>query len=441
LIDAALTRGEGYNRGGVVSASLCFSPARARPGVSRSSGAEAFLHTHRMESDSQPVIVWNLVPPGSPPPGPELHIRAKQRPFALLKSLEPPRGPDYFPMEKFRRPLRSDGGGATRVGGGGHGGGGGGGDWRSTSKRHGAHGLTSRGSRGSSSSSANKSDQRYTPDVGPSRGLASFSPALSQASSTMGSTPVQRTQTQQAEGLILFDGKAAYSTPARGEGGSRNDRPPLLSHTPIGNSTPSGAPDGGGIGSSGSRFSGGGGLPQFKRTARGVQEEEEEDEDEDVHRRRQGGGEDPSHRAAARGLLSRSPRYLSPTEGMASSPPTPTSHGGAKGGEFSSSPSAHYLNTPSPLGSSSNLAARSDPGSSVATPAGAAATSSARKRPRAPGTAPAGGFAPSPAPAHPMALGGLPFGPAASRSGGGGGGAPATARSWGDTTTNGSSRR
>lgn len=33
---------------------------------------------------------------------PMLYAQAKNKPFVLLQSLEPPRGPDYFPMERFR---------------------------------------------------------------------------------------------------------------------------------------------------------------------------------------------------------------------------------------------------------------------------------------------------------------------------------------------------
>lgn len=355
-----------------------------------------------------------------PPP---LPLQAKQRPFGLLQSLEPPRGPDYFPMEKFRRPSRSDGVGTTGIGGGG--GGGVDGGWRNTNRSHGTHGFASSGR-------TTNSDQRYTSDAaGPSRGLASFSPALSQASSTMISTPVQRTQTQQAEGLTLFGGKAAYSTPARSDSGSGGGRSPLFSHTPVSSSTPSETPYGGGGGSSGSRISGGGDLPQFKQTAREVEEEEE------MQNRRDGGGEYPSHRTAKRGVLSRPSTYLSPSPGMASPPSAPTSHdggGGRASGTSFSSPSAHRFDTPSPMAPSPRIAARPGQGSP------AAPTSSARKRPRAASTAVAAASAAS---AHPLASGGLQLARSAGWNGSGddGGASPAGGRTWGGVATNGISSR
>ncbi|CAM9879201.1 unnamed protein product, partial [Ectocarpus sp. 12 AP-2014] len=161
----------------------------------------------QMHSNTRPEAVLNLVPPGRPPSGPALHTQAKNRPFALLKSLEPPRGPDYFPMEKFRRPLWPDDDrfGASGIGAGGergHGKGPG-----TTSDRHISQSFAN------ARTSQHSSPFLHTPTSGPrgtGRGMASFSPALSRASSTM-MTPVQRTQ-QQPEGFSMFGGKA-YSTP------------------------------------------------------------------------------------------------------------------------------------------------------------------------------------------------------------------------------------
>ncbi|CBJ29252.1 DNA polymerase [Ectocarpus siliculosus] len=316
-----------------------------------------------MHSNTRPEAVWNLVPPGRPPSGPALHTQAKNRPFALLKSLEPPRGPDYFPMENFRRPLWPD---DDRVGASGIGAGGGRGHGTgpgTASDRHISQAANAR-------TSQHSSPHLHTPTSGPrgtGRGMASFSPALSRASTTM-MTPVQQTQ-QKPEGFSMFGGKA-YSTPA--SHGSICSQPPLSSHTPIGSNTPTVAPGTipyGGGGSSGV----GGGLARFKTLVQETQEEEHMKQQE----RRRGSGRGGSSSgcgirdSTARGMPSPSSNFLSPSSLMGSPPNALTPC------DDSPSSSAAYAFTPS---------SPAAPPSYPNWPAGPL-TAAGRKRPRAPSTA------------------------------------------------------
>eukprot|EP00903_Cladosiphon_okamuranus_P006776 g6606.t1 len=330
---------------------------------------------------SQPTVVWNLVPPGSPPPGPTLHTQAKNKPFALLKSLEPPRGPDYFSMEKFRRPPGQDGGVGR-------------GDGGPRRAIGGAQAFVNGGER-QEPSRFGCGDSFQTPAEAPLAGgkvLALFSPSLSQASSTL-MTPQRQTQTQQqqqqqqqAGGFSLFGGKA-HSTPCRSSGSRGERRPPLSPHNPA--SSRAGMPSG--VGDSVI----GGGLPRFKTLAQTRQEEEEEGEREAFGRRGRGSGSGetmgyPS--TAVRGTISPSSSLLSPTQRDDSA----AASGGGR----------HTFTTPSPSSVPSSR------------PMGSTAT---RKRPRAPSMVATGTR-----PATSRALPSTPVG-----EGGGGDVALPVARTWG----------
>lgn len=219
--------------------------------------------------------------------------------------------------------------------------------------------------------------------------MASFSPSLSQASSTL-ITPQRQTQQQQAGGFSLFGGKA-HSTPS--DSSTRSERrPPLSSHNPIGNSTPASSHAGMSSGVGGSVD--GGGLPRFKTRARTRQEEEDEREAFGRRGRGSGSGETMGHHSiAVRGTISPSSSLLSPTQRDDSAV--------AGGGGL------HTFTTPSP----SSVPPNRPLDSATAT----------RKRLRAPSTAAAG--------TRPATSGALQSTPI--DEGGGGDGALPVARTWG----------
>lgn len=242
--------------------------------------------------------------------------------------------------------------------------------------------------------------------------MTSFSPVLSQASSTM-MTPLQQTQQQQQGsdgGFSMFGGKA-HSTPVdciSSSGGTRRP-PPLSSHTPIGNSAPATSHAETSRGSGGRTI--GGGLSRFKTLAqKTLEEEREEDEDESRRWGSDSGGSgrgEYTNRSAAPGVLNTpSSSLLSPTTGIGSLSPELLPFGGGGGGV-----GRHSVTTPSSLALSSLSSGGAPP---------TAATS--RKRPRAPSTA-------TTSPARPVIMSGaLQLTPVV---GSGGGGDALVARTWG----------
>ena len=151
-------------------------------------------------------------------------LQAKNKPFALLQTLEPPRGPDYFPMERFRQswldsPSSGAGGGFNSFSGGGAGGDGGDG--------RGGGGGSSGGSIGNRSSNTQPfTGERRPPALSldtptggahAAKGLASFSPAASSSLRTPDargrpdSQGAPITTPRQQEGFSLFGGRMYLS--------------------------------------------------------------------------------------------------------------------------------------------------------------------------------------------------------------------------------------
>ncbi len=288
------------------------------------------------------------------------------------------------------------------------------------------------------------------------RGMASFSPTLSQASSTL-LTPRQPQHQQHQHqhkqphggGFSMFGGKA-HSTPASSiysSGGSRIDqRPPPALSPPTKNTSrttavagfPNGEPTGGG-----------GGLPRFKTLAQTLREQEEKEEeeegDEEASQRHGGGGGGgggggrgsscvDTHRPTISGRGTVSPPLPSPSPSGSLLHTTTARHGprsstvcGSRGGTVGG---RHSFATPPPRNGSSYLATTSGPPSSAAPP---------RKRPRPAASAPASaaGRPASPPPRPQLTPTAVSSSAGEAQSGGGGSGGTPTTRTWGSLADGG----